>query len=145
MDLREIETKNSDIKYEYNNKVRKCEDSIISTERELKIYNDKIKRLESDIEDCEIEISIENDKLFDNKQTICPLCKRELQKDKIDELVIEFEKSRVVAISTIATKRTELGLELERVNGLIKCLSDKLTMLKKRLYGDIGQWVRIAK
>lgn len=93
----------------------------------------RIKKIDSEIEDCTMEETAITEEEFDKSKTICPTCKRELEKDKIDELLLNFQNQRENRLADIKSKASNLAIDKENTQSRINTQKEEKSALEGQL------------
>lgn len=73
----------------------------------------------------------EQDAVLDDTEIICPVCKREYEADKVEEIKADFEKHKAERLKVIKTSGEELKKNIKAIEKEIKSLKDQQQALDK--------------
>lgn len=129
--------------YEANNKLFKQKTELESAYQELRReisdknnvannVNDEIIRAEKVLEEANVDLEkqrelykMAQDTVFDESDTICPTCKRELPKDEIEHLKAVFDKEKADRIKTLKASGKALNERIRALESEINDLKDR--------------------
>ena len=105
-----------------------------------KISNIKFtaKNTNSQIQDLQVDIEMLKDTEFNKTKTICPTCKRELEKDKIEKLVNDFETDKKEQLLNTQNKLAELTLKASEYVTSTNTLEEQLQVLQGQINAENG-------
>lgn len=93
----------------------------------------RVKKIDSEIEDCAMEETAVTEEEFDKSKTICPTCKRELEKDKIDELLLNFQNQKEKRLADIKSKASNLAIDKQNTQSRINTQKEEKSALEGQL------------
>ena len=73
----------------------------------------------------------EQDAVLDDTEIICPVCKREYEADKVEEIKADFEKHKADRLKVIKASGEELKKNIKAIEKEIKALKDQQQALDK--------------
>lgn len=73
----------------------------------------------------------EQDAILDDTEIICPVCKREYEADKVEEIKADFEKHKAERLKVIKASGEELKKNIKAIEKEIKSLKDQQQALDK--------------
>lgn len=73
----------------------------------------------------------EQDAVLDDTEIICPVCKREYEADKVEEIKADFEKHKAERLKVIKASGEELKKNIKTIEKEIKSLKDQQQALDK--------------
>ena len=129
--------------YEANNKLFKQKAELESAYQELRReisdknfvannVNDEIIKAEKVLEEAQVDLEkqrelykMAQDTVFDESDTICPTCKRELPKDEIEHLKAVFDKEKADRIKTLKASGKALNERIRALESEINDLKDR--------------------
>jgi chromosome segregation ATPase len=129
--------------YEANNKLFKQKAELESAYQELRReisdknfvannVNDEIIKAEKVLEEANVDLEkqrelykMAQDTVFDESDTICPTCKRELPKDEIEHLKAVFDKEKADRIKTLKASGKALNERIRALESEINDLKDR--------------------
>lgn len=129
--------------YEANNKLFKQKTELESAYQELRReisdknfvannVNDEIIKAEKVLEEANVDLEkqrelykMAQDTIFDESDTICPTCKRELPKSEIEHLKAVFDKEKADRIKTLKASGKALNERIRALESEINDLKDK--------------------
>ena len=142
VELENARAEYSKVKLEISRKESEHLDKVTEVKRKIyNINNDidyetrKIKRIDSELEDLKMELTAVNEEEFDNSKTICPTCKRELQEEKIKELLSNFEVQKEKRIKEINFKAENQAIEKQNCEKRLNTLNESKNDLEAELEG----------
>lgn len=169
---KELEQKAFELEFEINDLKRKYKEESLkeysASKDEVFDLKNKARKVEGDIADCNLKIKQyeseisstkeENAKLgeqyqelattsFDKNKTVCPTCNQILPQDKIDELVLNFEKdkrekmNRLIQlgdknkanITNLGQLTMNLSKRKDEYSEILSSLNEKITQLEKSI------------
>lgn len=135
--------------YEANNKLFKQKAELESAYQELRReisdknfvannVNDEIIKAEKVLEEAQVDLEkqrelykMAQDTVFDESDTICPTCKRELPKDEIEHLKAVFDKEKADRIKTLKASGKALNERIRALESEINDLKDRRTEFQR--------------
>ena len=113
---------------EINNNISEITLKIESSNRKISDINRELNTSKELIENLRGRIKNLNDKVFDENSTVCPVCGRAYESDKIEEMKKHFEESKISEFKNI----NERGKNLKKgISGLEESLSKVLNDKKE--------------
>lgn len=123
----------SKIEDEHLAKVRDIKRELATLNNDIEYETRRISRIDSEIEDLQMEITSVKEENFDNSKTICPTCKRQLEEDKIKQLLDSFEENKAKRIKDIENKAQNQAIERENTETRVNSLKEERNTIEKEL------------
>lgn len=120
---------------EINNKISESEIKAESCNRKISDINKELSDSKRLIESLREKIKNLNNKVFDESSTVCPVCGRAYESDKIDEMKRHFEESKIAEFKNLNERGRNLKSGMEGLEKSLSKAADDKKELEKNIDG----------
>ena len=127
-------------KADFDRKLREAMMQRDENQRRMLQYDSDIKKIETVLENNRADLEkqrklykLEQDSVLDEDSTICPVCKREYDADKISEIKAEFEENKAKRLKVIEESGKTLKAEIKANEEGLKSTQNLKTVLQKTI------------